>query len=110
MTPPGKVQVPDFCNTDTYPEVIAKGAQGLDIHAPIESLSLIVSNGLVRDAPHPSGQQWTLGNYTQEFGGVQARGKHTFGIFVPLEVEEEEEEDKEEESESGDKQVCYPCW
>ena len=32
----------------------------------------------------PSGKQWTLGNYTDEFGGTQVRGKHTFGIYVPL--------------------------
>ena len=107
MTPPGKVQVPGFCNTDTYQEIIAKGAQGLGIHAPTERLSLMVSNGLVRDAPLPGGQQWTLGNYTEEFGGVQARGKHTFGIFVSIEVGEEKE-NKEENSESGDEKVRYP--
>ena len=34
-------------------------------------MAIIISNGLIRDAPLPSGQQWTLGNYVDEFGGVQ---------------------------------------
>lgn len=57
-----------------------------------DQLFLIVSNGLVRDVPLPNGQPWTLGSYTDEFGGPQARGKWTFGIYVPIEVEQEEEE------------------
>lgn len=89
MVPPGKVQIPGFCNSDVYQEVVAKGAKGLGITAPMESLSLIVSNGLVRDVSLPSGKPWTLGNYTQEFGGVQARGKRTFGIFMQMQGDAE---------------------
>ena len=87
MVPPGKVQVPGFCNSDLYHEVVAKG---LGITVPIKNLSLIVSNGLIRDMPLPSGKPWTLGNYTEEFGGVQARGKRTFGIFMLFDSDEGE--------------------
>jgi len=45
---------------------------------------------LIRDATLPSGLPWTLGNYVNEFGGVQARGKQTFGIYVPGDVADEE--------------------
>jgi len=90
MVPPGKVQVPGFCSSDLYQEVIAKGAQGLGITAPIENLHLIVSNGLIRDVPFPSGKPWTLGNYTEELGGVQARGS-IFMVFDPEEVKEVKE-------------------
>ena len=90
MVPPGKIQVPGFSNGDTYREVLAKGAHGLGLTTSPERLSLIVSNGLIRDAPLPSGCPWTLGNYVSEFGGVQARGKRTFGIYMPYDVADEE--------------------
>ena len=48
MVPPGKVQVPGFCNSDLYQDVITKGAKGLGITVSNENLSLIVSNGLTR--------------------------------------------------------------
>ena len=60
MLPPGKVQVPGFSNEDTYKDVLMKGAKGLGISARCDNISLLVSNGLVRDAPLPSGQSWTL--------------------------------------------------
>ena len=60
-----------------------KGAKGLGIDRTIDQLSLLISSSLVKDTPLPSGKPWTLGNYTQEFGGSQARGKCTFGIYVP---------------------------
>jgi len=50
---------------------------------PTERLEMIVSNGLIRNAALPSSQPYTLGKYISEFGGVQARGKRTFGIYVP---------------------------
>ena len=56
MVPPGKVQVPGFCNSDLYQDVITKGAKGLGIIVSNENLSLIVSNGLIRDTPLPSGK------------------------------------------------------
>ena len=89
MVPPGKVQIPGFLESDSHLNVIQKGARGLGINAEPEQLSLLVSNGLVRHCL-PSGKQWTLGNYTDAFGGTQVRGKCTFGIYVPLDVEEEE--------------------
>ena len=55
---------------------------GLGIDAAPARLSLIVSKALVRDTQLPSGRPWTLGNYINEFGGVQARGKRTFGIIM----------------------------
>lgn len=91
MVPPGKIQVPGFANSDTYQEVTAKGARGLGLRTSSERLHLIVSNGLIRDAPLPSGLPWTLGNYVNEFGGVQARGKRTFGIYMPYDVVDEED-------------------
>ena len=63
--PPGKVNVPGFSSTDTHHDVITKGAKGLGIDTNPDQLSLIVSHGFVRDAPLPSGQPWTLGNYIQ---------------------------------------------
>ena len=46
----------------------------------------------------PSGKSWTLGNYTAEFGGPQARGKCTFGIFVPF-TKRDEENDTDDDCE-----------
>jgi len=57
MMPPGKVQVPGFCNTDMHRDVITKGASRLGIDASPDQFSLIVSNGLIGDSPLPSGQQ-----------------------------------------------------
>ena len=31
--------------------------------------------------------QWTLGNYKSEFGEIQARGKRTYGIFIPIDAD-----------------------
>ena len=84
MVPSGKVQIPGFTGKDTHKEVIIKGANGFGIDRSIHQLSLLISNCLVKDVPLPSGKPWTLGNYTAEFGGPQARGKRTFGIFVPF--------------------------
>ena len=86
MVPPGKVQIPGSTDKDTHKEVIMKGAKGLGIDSPVHQLSLLISNYLVKDVSLPSGKSWTLGNYTAEFGGPQARGKRTFGfgIFVPF--------------------------
>ena len=98
MVPPGKVQIPGFTDKDTHKEVIMKGAKGLGIDSPIHQLSLLISNCLVKDVPLPSGKSWTLGNYTAEFGGPQARGKRTFGIFVPFtkrDVEDDTNDDYE---------------
>ena len=96
MVPPGKVAIPGFLGTDTHHDVVVKGAKGLGIESSPNRLHLLVSNCLVKEAPLPSGQPWTLENYIKEFGGVQARGKRTFGIFVPpdVEVDEEEKEDR----------------
>lgn len=94
MMPPGKVQVPGFSNEDTHKDVITKGAKGLGVDVDVDSLSLIVSNGLVLNSPLPSGVPWTLGNYTREFGGVQARSKRTFGIYVPSDDSEDDNEDE----------------
>ena len=51
----------------------------------------MVSAGLVRDANVLDGSPWTLGGYVQEVGGVSARSKKVFGIYIPLDVEEENE-------------------
>lgn len=84
----GNVQVSGFTDGDKYSEVVAKGAKGLDIKADPKSLSLVISNALVLDVLFSGNQPWTLGSYVEEFGGVSARGKKTFGIYVPPELEE----------------------
>ena len=91
MVPPGKVQIPGFLDTDSHTDVIRKGAAGLGVHVSQDHLSLLVSNALLKDVL-PSGKPWTLGNYTAEFGGIQVRGKHTFGIYVPYYREDETDE------------------
>ena len=40
MVPPGKVQVPGFSNSDSYNEVVSKGAKGLGVTTAPERLSL----------------------------------------------------------------------
>ena len=93
MVPPGKV---GFTEKDSHKEVIMKGANGLGIDSPLHKLSLLISNCLVKDVSLPSGKSWTLGNYTAEFGGPQARGKRTFGIFVPFTSEGSDTDDEYE--------------
>ena len=109
MIPLGKVQVPGFSNNDQYLEVVAKGAKGLGIATSPDRLSLIVSNGLIRDAPLPSGVPWTLGNYVKEFGGVQARVKRTFGIFMPYDVADKEAGIYSSADEQVKVEVFVPC-
>ena len=43
------------------------------------------------DAPLQNGRIWTLGGYVEEIGGVSARGKKTFGLYVPNDLEETDE-------------------
>ena len=47
---PGKVQVPGFSDDDTYRAVVTKVARGLGVNTNPARVSLIVSNGLVRDS------------------------------------------------------------
>lgn len=54
------------------------------------NLSLIVSNGLVIDTPLSGDKPWDLGTYVEQIGGVSARGKKTFGIYIPFDAEDEE--------------------
>ena len=86
MMPPGRIQILGFSDADTYCDVIKKGAKGLNITAQPETLSLVVSNGLVTNAPLRDGREWTLGNYTLEIGGVSTQSKKTFGIYSPPKV------------------------
>ena len=78
MLDPGRVQISGFSDNDSYTDVISKGAKGLAIESPLDSLKLIVSNGLVINSPLSSGKPWTLGEYVSELGGAQVRGKRTF--------------------------------
>lgn len=84
------MQVSGFIDDNTYQEVVTQGARGLTIKADPADLHLIVSGGLVMDDTLQDGKPWTLGGYVQEIGGVSARCKKTFGIYIPLDVEEEE--------------------
>ena len=90
MVAPGIIQISGFCDNDNYMDVVKKGANGLNIAADLSSLSLIVSNGLVTNTPLQSDNDWTLGEYTLEIGGVQSQSKKTFGIYhketVPSDV------------------------
>ena len=54
------------------------------------NLSLIVSNGLVIDAPLSGDKPWDLGTYEEQIGGDSAWGKKTFGIYIPFDFEDEE--------------------
>ncbi len=73
----------------SYQEVVERGAKGLNVRANPAELLLVVSSGLVVDAPLHDGNAWTLGGYVQEVGGVSARCKKTFGIYLPVDDEEE---------------------
>lgn len=75
----------------TYLETVTKGAKGLGITKDPVSLSLIVSNGLVKDSKLTGGKDWTLGAYVEEIGGPAARSKKTFGLFVPSDTDEGED-------------------
>ena len=77
MVPPGRVQIPGFEEVDVHSVVILKAAKGLGLDVRNHRLSLVISNSLVKDRELPSGKKWTLGNYTNEFGGTQARAKQT---------------------------------
>ena len=83
------MQISGFTDGNTYQEVVAQGARGLIIKADPADLHLVVSGGLVMDDTLQDGKPWTLGGYVQEIG-VSARYKKTFGIYIPLDVEEEE--------------------
>ena len=89
MVPPGRVQIPGFENNDTYLQVVSKAARGLGLEdISNHRLSLVISNSLVKDKQLPSGKPWTLGNYTNEFGGPQVRAKRTFGVYVSEEIDD----------------------
>lgn len=90
MLPPGKVQIPGFCDDDTYQDVITKAAKGLDIKTSAESLSLVMSSGLVKNMPLSNGKPWTLG-FVEELGGAQVWRKRTFGVCVPFDSSDEED-------------------
>ncbi len=90
MLPPGKVQIPGFADDDSHVDVIDKAAKGLGINECTQSLSLMMSSGLVKNMPLSNGKAWTLGNFVEDFGGAQARGKKTFGICVPDDSDSED--------------------
>ena len=75
MVPSGRIQVLGFEESDDHFTVISKVAKGLGLDLPNHYLSLVISSSLVRDRELPGGKPWTLGNYTEEFGGPQARAK-----------------------------------
>jgi len=83
------VQVSGFTDDNAYQEVVTQDARGLTIKADPTDFYL-VSGSLVMDDTPQDGKPWTLGGYVQEIGRVSARCKKTFGIYIPLDVEEEE--------------------
>ena len=97
MMPPGKIQVPGFCSDDSYSDVVEKAAKGLNITHPPDRLQFLVSNGLVTNGLLHDGRPWTLGNFIEELGGVQARSKRTFGVCaLPiLEISDDDIEDED---------------
>ena len=97
------MQISGFTDDNTYQEVVAQVARGLTIKADPVDLHLVVSGGLVMDDTLQDGKPWTLGGYVQEIGGVSVRCKKTFGIYIPLDVEEEE-------SSVGFKNVYTNCY
>ena len=58
-----------------------RAMRGLDIEGELETVELIVSGGLVKDAALQDGSPWSLGGYVKEIGGSSARGKKTFGLY-----------------------------
>jgi len=86
MMPPGKMQISGFTDDDTYSDVIAKGAKGLNITAPLHSLKLLLSGGLVSKSLFQDDKEWSLGQFTVEIGGVQIRSKKVFGLYIPMQV------------------------
>ena len=97
MLPPGKVQIPGFSDENSHQDVISRAARGLEINTSIDSLSLMMSNGLVKNTLLSNGKPWTLGGFVEELGGAQVRGKRTFGVCVPKELCSDEEGDLPEE-------------
>ena len=110
MLPPGKVQIPGFSDDNSHHDVISRAARGLEIKTSLDSLSLMMSNGLVKNTPLSNGKPWTLGGFVDELGGAQVRGKRTFGVCVPEELSSDEEEDmfEEEVSEITDEYYNHP--
>ena len=80
-------------------DVVQHGAEGLKIttecsgakkiNADLSELHLVVSAGLITDAPLPNGNPWTLSGYMKEIGEVSIRGKKTLGFNIPLDVKED---------------------
>ena len=97
MMPPGKIQVPGFCNDDNYNDVVRKGAKGMSITHPPNKLQFIVSNGLVTNGPLQDGKPWTLGNFIEELGG---KSKRTFGVCVPPILEISDDNDDVEDTDN----------
>lgn len=52
----------------------------------------------MKDKQLSSEKPWTLGNYTNEFGGPQARAKSTFGIYVSEQTDDSSSNDEVEVS------------
>ncbi len=84
-------QVPGFKDSDTYKEVVARGARGLGIICGIDDLQFVVSGGVVIDSPLQGVEPWTLGAYVNEIGGQAARGKKAFGLCLLDDGAEEQE-------------------
>ncbi len=83
--PPGKVQIPGFADDDSHVDVIEKAAKGLGINECTQSLSLMMSSGLVKNMPLSNGKAWTLGNFVEDFGGAQAK-KRLESVFPMMTV------------------------
>ena len=80
MMPPGRIQISGFSDADTYLDVIKKGAKGLNVTAQPETLSLVVSNGLVTNAPLQDGRVDTRKLYFRNRGSFHSKQEDLWHI------------------------------
>jgi len=55
----------------------------LNITAPLHSLKLLLSGGLVLKSLFHDDTEWSLGQFIVEIGGVQIRSKK---VYIPMQV------------------------
>lgn len=87
------MQISGFRDENTYQDVIQWGSLGLNIKGSLANFRLIVSGGLVANTQLQNNEPWSLGGYIDEIGGVSARCKKTFGIYLITEDDDDEEQE-----------------
>lgn len=75
---------------DSYHDVLVKAARGLQIECDLDDISLICSGGLVANQCIDD-NIWTLGEFVKLNGGVTTRSKKTWGIYIPIDVDDQDD-------------------